>query len=79
MADRGHIANPYIVIPDRVMRIGRDEIVMKEPHVRQIKDGLLMQGNCLSWRRIRAIGKIPASQRQADAIITCWLCLLTLQ
>ena len=42
MTDRGHIANPNIVIPDGVMRISRDKIVVKEPHVRQIKDLLLM-------------------------------------
>jgi hypothetical protein len=42
MTDRSHIANPNIVISDRVMRISRNEIVVKEPHVRQIKDLLLM-------------------------------------
>jgi hypothetical protein len=62
MADRSHIANPDIVIPDGVMRISCNEIVVKEPHVRQIKNLFVMQRNCLSWRRIGAIWQIPARQ-----------------
>lgn len=62
MTDRSHIANPDIVISDGVMRISRNKIVVKEPHVRQIKNLLVMQRNCVPRRRIGAIGQIPAGQ-----------------